>query len=324
MDPWSTALIAAHDKIRPAVVHVFARTPKTNQIAMGTGVVFDSHHILSSAQIVAMGDEVTVKLADGKRRQAECIGIDPLYFLAVLRVDERLPMDPPVYAPDNTVPVGLFVFTVGFATGLDQSIATGVVSSADRTIYRPPHVSNTGNFPVDGLILTNAPIHPGNTGGPLVDLEGRVVGINGISWQGGMSIAQQSAVAGRVASQIIDHGFAVHPYLGFSGEPDVIDKIWVDMLNLPVDRGVVVQYVARSGPAERAGLQEMDMVLAVDGRQPIKHVGTIRKILAGHRHGERVPLTVLRQGELMTMHVPVEEMPRLSDPPEVEDEAEEE
>lgn len=320
MDPWSTALISALDKIRPAVVHIDARTPKTNQIALGTGVMLDHYHIITSAQIVAMEDEITVKTADGKRRPASCIGIDPLYFLAILRLEDRLPFDPPVFAPDGTAPVGLHVFTVGYALGYEHSVATGVISSSDRTVYRPPHTRRTGNLPVDGLIITNAAIHPGNTGGPLVDLEGRVVGINGLPWQGGMYLALQAAVAGRVASQIIDHGYAVHPWLGFSGEADVIDSIWVNLFNLPIDRGVVVQHVAKGGPADKAGLQEMDMVTAVDGRQPVPHVGFVRKVLAGRRYGERVPLTVLRQGEVIELRIPVEEIPKLSDPPDVEDE----
>ncbi len=312
VDPWSSALIAALDKVRPAVVHVYATTPKTGQVALGTGVVLDHYHMITSAQVVAQDDEVTIKTADGKRRQAECVGIDPLYFLAILKVEDRLPVDPPVFAHDGTTPVGLFVFSVGYAMGYEHTAASGIISSSERTIYRP-RARGRGNLPVDGLLITNAAIHPGNAGGPLVDLEGRVVGINGLPWQGGMYLALQASVAARVASQIIDYGYAIHPWLGFSGEVDVIDSIWVDMLNLPTDRGLVVQYVQPQGPGQRAGLQEMDMVMAVDGRQPVTNGGMIRKLLASHKYGDRVSLTVLRQGELMEMLLPVEEIPGLQD-----------
>gem|GEM_PF-1240398 len=310
VDAFSSALIGALDKIRPAVVHIYAVTPKTGQIALGTGVILDHYHIITTAQVVALEDEITVKTSDGKRRRAECIGLDPLYFLAVLRVEERLPVDPPTFAPDGTVPVGLFVCAAGFALGQELTATSGIICSSDRTIYRPK-ARGRGNLPVDGLLLTNAAVHPGNAGGPLVDLEGRVVGINGIPWQGGMSLVLQAAVAARVASQIIDYGYAVHPWLGFSGEGDVIDDIWVEMLNLPNDRGLVVQYVQPGGPGQRAGVQEMDMVMAVDGRQPVTSTGMIRKILASHRYGERVPLTVLRQGEMIELHLSVEEVPGL-------------
>lgn len=320
MDPWSTALIAALDKVRPVVVHVDARTPSTNQIALGTGVIMDHYHIITSAQIVAMEDQISVKTADGKRRTATCIGIDPLYFLAILKVEERLPVEPPQFAPDGTTPVGLHVFAVGYALGYEHTITTGVISSSDRTVYRPSQVRNAGNFPVDGLLITNAQVHPGNTGGPLVDLEGRIVGINGLQWQGGMSLVLQASAAARIASQIIDHGFATHPWLGFSGEPDVIDQMWVSLFDLPTDRGVVVHYVAKGGPGERAGIREMDMIMAVDGRRPVSHVGFIRKVMASRKHGERVPLTVLRQGEIVEMSIPVEEIPKLNDPPDADDE----
>lgn len=319
MDPWSTALMSALDKIRPAVVHVDARTPKTSQIALGTGVILDHYHIITSAQIVAMGDEIVVKTSEGKRRPATCLGIDPLYFLAILKVDERLPIDPPTFAPDGTTPVGLNVLAVGYALGYEHTITNGIISSSDRTVYRPSQVRDVGNFPVDGLLITNAEIHPGNTGGPLIDLDGRVVGINGLQWQGGMSLALQAAVAARVASQVIDHGYAIHPWLGLSGEPDVIDRMWVNLFSLPVDRGVVIHYVARGGPADRAGLQELDMILAVDGRQPVPNVGYIRKTLSSFRHGERVPLTVLRQGEVLQTQIPVEEIPKLTAPPDFEE-----
>ncbi len=310
VDPFSSALIAALDRVRPAVVHIYATTPRTGQVALGTGVILDHYHIISTAQIVAPEDEITVKTADGKRRRAECIGVDPVYFLTVLQVEERLPIDPPTFAPDGTTPVGLFVAAVGYALGQEHTAANGIISSSDRTVYRPKG-RGRGNLPVDGLLLTTAPIHPGNTGGPLVDLEGRVVGVNGIPWQGGLSLAIQASVAARVASQIIDYGYAVHPWLGFSGEPDVIDDIWVEMLNLPIDRGLVVQYVQANGPGRRAGVEEMDMIMAVNERQPVTSTGMIRKVLATRRYGDRVPLTVLRQGELIELHLPVEEVPGL-------------
>ncbi|HWI53200.1 MAG TPA: trypsin-like peptidase domain-containing protein [Symbiobacteriaceae bacterium] len=315
MDPWSTALIAALDKVRPGVVHIDARTPKSNQIAVGTGVILDHFHIITSAQIVAMDDQITVKTVDGKRRPATCIGIDPLYFLAILRLEERLPFDPPAFAPEGSVPVGLYVFTVGYALGQEHTVATGVISSSDRTVYRPSPNGKDGNFPVDGLVVTSAPIHPGNTGGPLVDMDGRIVGINGLSWQGGLSLALQAAVAGRIASQIIDYGKAVHPWLGFSGEVDVIDQIFVSLIGLPVDRGVLVQFVAENGPARRAGLQERDIVLSVDGRQPLSTVGAIRKILSVRKQGDKVKVKVLRQGEMIDLEMAVSEMPNLNDLP---------
>jgi serine protease Do len=316
MDPWSQALISALDKVRPTVVQVMATDPERPEQAFGTGVMLDNYHVITSAPVVNKRAEITIKLQDGKKIQAACVGIDPLYYVAVLRAESRLPADIPRYAPEGTAPVGLFVFACGYALGLEHTAATGFIASADRTIYRPER------FPVDGLIITNAQIHPGNAGGPLCDLEGRVVGINVMPWQGGMCLALQAAVAARVANQIIDYGLAVHPWLGFSGEPEQIDKTWVDLFDLPSDTGVVVHFVNPSGPAARAGLQEMDMVMQVDGRAPVRGVGQIRKVLAWRKHGEQVPITVLRSGNLMEMMMPVEEIPHLAESLEADEEEE--
>lgn len=314
MDPWSETLIAALDKIRPTVVQVIATNEDKNEQAFGTGVMVDNYHAITSAPVIGRRSAIKVKTADGKKHDATCVGIDPLCFLALVRVHNRLDIAIPTYAPEGTAPVGLHVFAVGHALGHEHTVTTGVIASAERTIYRPER------FPVDGLIITNAQIHPGNAGGPLCDLEGRVVGINAMPWQGGMCLALQSSVAARIANQMIEYGDAVHPWLGFSGELEVIDRTWVNLFDLPSDSGVVVQYVNPSGPASRAGIQEMDMVMAVDGKAPVRSVGFIRNALSWHKHGASVPMTVLRNGELFEVKMPVEEIPRLKEAMESDDE----
>lgn len=313
MDQWSRTLMAALDKIRPAVCQVIASSGDGREQVFGTGVMLDNYHIITSAPVIGRRSQVRIKAVDGKKYDATCIGIDPLYYVAVLRVQNRLPFDLPIYAPEGSAPVGLHVFAVGYALGQEHSVTTGVISSAERTVYRPER------FPVDGLIITNAQIHPGNAGGPLCDLEGRVVGINGIPWQGGMCLALQAPVAARVGNQIIEYGDAVHPWLGFSGEVEVIDQTWVDLFDLPANTGVVIQYVNPSGPAARAGLQEMDMVMGVDGKIPVRSVGAIRKALSWYRPGTEVSMTVLRDGQLMEVRMPVDEMPHLHEAMESDD-----
>lgn len=313
MDQWSRTLTAALDKVRPAVVQVIATSPDGSEQAFGTGLMLDNYHVIASAPVIGQRSQIRIKAADGKRYDATCIGIDPLYFVAVLRVSSRLSFDLPTYAPEGTAPVGLHVFAVGHALGQEHTVTTGVISSAERTIYRPER------FPVDGLIMTNAQIHPGNAGGPLCDLEGRVVGINGIPWQGGMCLALQASVAARIGNQMIEYGDAVHPWLGFSGEAEVIDRTWVDLFDLPADSGVVIQYVNPAGPAARAGLQEMDMVMRVDGKCPVRTVGFIRKALSWYRPGTEVPMTILRDGQLMEVRMPVDEMPHLHEAMETDD-----
>jgi serine protease Do len=304
MDPWSKANIEALNRVKPAVVHVQAVDRNNRDVTLGTGVVLDHYHVISSGQIVGPNDEVTIKTYDGKKYSAELLAVDPLYFLAVLRVSPRLAVDPPVFASDDTIHTGMHVLTVGFALGYDHSVCNGIVSSNDRTVYRPER------FPVDGLIITTANVHPGNAGGAIIDLEGRVLGINGVPWHQGLGLCLQTSVAMRVANQIIEYGEAVHPYVGFSGTPEVIDPTLVQLFDLPVDRGVLVQYVSADGPARRAGIEERDLVVRIEGK-PVKHVGFLRKYMANRRLGDEVTLTICRNGELFDVRMRVEEIPRL-------------
>lgn len=304
MDIWTSAVTAAVARIRPAIVHVSAMDHEEKTLTMGTGVMLDNYHVISNAQVVGQDDEITVRTHEGKKLKGVCLGIDPLYFLTVVRLEARLEIELPVLADAVEVPTGQFCLAIGNAFG-DHSVSMGVISAADRTIYRPER------FPVDGLMITDARIHPGNTGGALIDLDGRLLGINGVPWVHGLGLAVQASVAGRVASQIIDYGHATHPWLGFSGEMEVVDPTMVSLLGLPVDRGLVVSYVTGDGPGARAGVETMDMVVRVEGKPVTGGVGSVRKALALHRLGERVQLTVLRGMDLRTLEVEVEEIPKL-------------
>lgn len=304
MDPLSHQITGAMDAVRPYVVHVAALDRKQNSMTLGTGLVLDNYHVLTSGQIAGVGDEVTVRTADGRKFGASCLAVDPLYFLSVLRLDGRWPGDPPPLTPDAEIRPGRACLAIGFALGVEQTASLGIVSARDHTLYRPER------YPVDGLIITDAAIHPGNTGGPLIDLEGRFMGINGVPWIQGLNLALRFEQAARVANQIIEYGRATHPWLGFSGQPEVIDPTLVSLLGLPVDRGVVVQHVHPEGPARRAGIEVMDMVVRVAGR-PALHVGQLRQVLAVHRPGQTVPVTVLRGGDLVDLDFPVENIPGL-------------
>lgn len=304
MDPWSASIMQAVDTVRPIVVHIAAVDRKEGNITLGTGVILDNYHVLSSGQIAGMGDEVSVRTVDGLKYGAEVLAVDPLYFVSVLRMANRIAIEPPRIAPPEAIRVGRVVLAIGYALGLHHTASHGIINAAEHTVYRPER------FPVDGLIVTDAAIHPGNTGGALVDLEGRLVGLNGIPWVQGLSLALQFPVAARLANQIIEYGQATHPWLGFSGQPEVIAPTVAQLLELPADRGVVVQYLNPDGPAARAGIELMDMVVRV-ANQPLRHVGQMRQILSAYRPGDRVPVTVLRNGALEHVEFQVEEIPKL-------------
>lgn len=304
MDPWSEAIMAAMDSVRPAVVNVQAVTPSDNSVALGSGVVVDYYHVVTTAQIAAKDDEVTVTTADGKRYGATVLGLDPLYFLAVLKTDRRLQVELPTFCKPDQIRPGQVVVAVGNAFG-DYNVTTGVVSAADRTIYRPER------FPVDGLVITDAAVHPGNVGGALARLDGQIVGLAGIPWSQGLGLAVEGEVVARVANQIIDYGEATHPWLGFSGQQQVVEKVMADLFSLPSDRGLLVSHVADSGPGNKAGVEEGDLILSCQGR-PVSTVGHIRRVMSLRQPGETVTLTVFRGSEMVELQIPVEQMPRLT------------
>lgn len=308
MDPWSEQIIAALEAVKPFVAHVSARTPGDDSVSFGTGLVIDHHHLITSAFVAGSNSEIEAGTVDGRSYRGTIVGIDPLYLLTIIKTDQRIEAGPPPLVPAAELQPGQLVLAVGNPFGEDHSVSVGVISSGDRTIYRPER------FPVDGLIVTDARIHPGNHGGALATLDGRIAGINALSWVHSLGLAVQAETVGRVASQIIDYGRATHAYLGFSGESERIEQTIVDLLQLPMSRGVVVHYVARGGPGERAGIQEFDMVVAAGGK-PVRSLGAIRRQLSRLRPGQHMPVTVFRGGELIDLTFPVEEMPRLWETP---------
>lgn len=308
MDPWSEQIISALAAVKPYVAHVSARNPSEDSVSFGTGLVIDHYHLVTSAFVVTSTSEVEAGTIDGRSYRGTVVGIDPLYYLSIVKTDQRIEAGPPTFMPMSELQAGRVVLAVGNPFGEDHSVSSGVVSSCDRTIYRPER------FPVDGLIVTDARVHPGNTGGALVTLDGRIAGVNAISWVHNLGLAVQAETVGRIANQIIDYGRATHAYLGFSGEPERIEQNIVDLLQLPMSRGVVVHYVSPGGPGDRAGVQEFDMVVGVGGK-PVKSLGAIRRNLSVLRPGQSMPLTVFRGGELVNLDFPVMEMPRLWETP---------
>lgn len=304
MDNWSQTLVQAVEAVRPRLVHVQAVNTEKDTLAAGSGIVLDHYHVLASGQVASPEDDITLRTSGGKRLSGQVVDVDPVYLLAVIRLENRLPVEAFPHVPSSGLRPGQVVLAVGCPLGMDLSVTHGIISTADLTVYRADRI------PVDGLLATDAALHPGSLGGPLIATDGRVAAINGISWVEGLHLSLQAEVAVRIANQIIEFGRATHPWLGFSGQPEVVEQGLIDLFNLPVDRGLVVSHVASGGPGERAGIQVFDMVVRVE-EQSVDSVGHIRRWLSVHRPGAEVPLTVLRSGNLLDVSFRVEEIPRL-------------
>lgn len=302
---WWERFPAIVDRVRDGVLHVQAVGENGEGFAAGTGFLVDRRHAVASAQVVAAGDAVTVRTPDGRKAGAEVLGVDPVYLLAVIRLEGALPQKPPPLVYRRPPRLGTPVVLAGCPFGPEPVVSGGMVSAIDLTVYRQDRV------PIDGLMAADAALHPGNLGGPVVSPEGEVLGISLLPWVTGFHLAVQADVVARVVNQIIEYGRATHPWLGFSGQAEVIESHLRDLFSLPVDRGLVVSHVVPGGPGERAGVQVFDMVVSVEG-EAVSTVGAIRRRLSNHRSGEAAQLTVLRSGRLMDLSFPVEEIPRVS------------
>ncbi|HEY5976719.1 MAG TPA: trypsin-like peptidase domain-containing protein [Solirubrobacterales bacterium] len=288
--------------------------------ATGSGFVIDSDgHLLTNNHVVEGASEITVKLgASDKSYSAEVVGADPATDVALLDVDAPADQLHPLALGDSSkVEVGDPVVAIGNPFGLDSTVTSGIVSALQRQIEAP------NGFSISHVIQTDAAINPGNSGGPLIDSEGRVIGINSQIETGGGSSGGNVGIgfsipintAREVADQIERNGKVEHAYLGISGgsiTPDLAKA-----LNLPVDEGVLVAGVPKDGPAADAGIEAGDTEATIDGAGVTlggdiiteldgKKVTGIEELMAtidGKKPGDEIEVTLLRDGDEKTVTV---------------------
>jgi len=246
--------------------------------------------ILTNAHVVQGADEVTVKLQDRREFRAKVLGADPRTDVAVLKIDAKnLPTVP--LGQSRSLLVGEWVLAIGSPYGLESTVTAGVVSATGRSLQ-------DGVVP---FIQTDVAVNPGNSGGPLFNTRGEVVGINSqiYSQTGGyqgLSFAIPIDVAVKIKDQIVATGKAQHAKLGVSVQE--VGQAFADSFRLDSPEGALVSSVERGSPAERAGLKSGDVIRRVNGK-PIVSYGDLSSIIALSRPGERASLDVWRDGKLV-------------------------
>ena len=262
--------------------------------AEGSGFVYDSEgHIVTNAHVVEGSTSYTVVFPDGKRVQATLVGSDPSTDLAVLKVNvPASQLHPLTLADSGAVLVGDGVVAIGSPFGLENTVTTGIVSALNREIQAPDGSA------IENAIQTDAAINHGNSGGPLLDLNGHVIGINSqINSQSGgndgVGFAIPSSTVRTIAGQLIATGKVQHGYLGVS----VSDK----------SAGVAVNSVQPGSAAARAGLKSGDVITALDGKKVTS--AQLRTAISARKPGTKVELTVLRSGSSRTVTVTLGQRP---------------
>ena len=267
------------------------------------GYVLTNNHVVASA---ASGGSIVVSFNDGGvDRPARIVGRDPETDLAVIRVVGARSLTPAVLGSSADLAVGDPVVAIGSPLGLAGSVTSGIISALDRTVRVPDADGGVTATPLFDAIQTDAAINPGNSGGPLVDLSGRVIGINSAIASLTTDTSEQAGSIGvgfaipvdearLIAQQLIRTGKATHPVIGVQARTVGGDG------NGP--RGAKVSSVTRGGAAEAAGIRAGDVITAVAGRA-IASVDALVVALRSHEVGERVALSVVRDGKRLTVQV---------------------
>jgi S1-C subfamily serine protease len=305
------------------------------QGGQGSGfVISENGEVLTNAHVVTTGEgkdikearDVYVRFPDGNQVEAKIVGHDPNADVALLKIDPAgLTLRPVPLGSVETVKVGDPVAAIGSPFGEERSLSTGIVSALDRTID-----SLTG-FGISGAVQTDAAINRGNSGGPLVDAKGRLIGINSqirsaSGGSEGIGYAVSVETVRRSLEQLRETGEVRYPYLGVATQ-DVYPQA-AEEFELGVERGAWVQEVVKDGPADDAGIEAGksekrfqaqtfrtggDVVVKV-GQTAIRDADDLSQALNAFRPGETVPLEVVREGERRTIRVKLGERPAESDP----------
>ena len=316
--------VRIYKKVAPATVFIKAvftgEHPTGKAIGgIGSGVILNEQGlILTNAHVVAEAAKVLVTLHDGTRLTADLVGNDPVTDLALLRVSLPKGSRRTVQLGDSDqTEIGQKVVAIGHPFGLGYALTTGVISG-----FGSPPESGLA-FP-ERIIQISAAMNPGNSGGPLVDAEGRVIGINTAMLAGAQNIGFAIPIntVKTVMTELLSHGRVIRPWLGISGK--LLSEDVIDLFALPLGKGLLVMHIDEGSPAKKAGLRAGtmnvtiegepwvlggDILVAVNGLQ-VKAPEDFVKVYQALRVGQTVQLSLMRNGSPQTITVTLEEQPR--------------
>jgi 2-alkenal reductase len=342
-------LVNLYKRINPAVVHIRVTTrldteglelpsipgmpdvPEDEFYQQGTGSGFlidREGHIVTNNHVVADSEEVLVTFHDGTAVRAQIVGTDPDSDLAVIQVD--LPgqvqnISPVELGDSDTVEIGQRAIALGNPFGLRGTLTTGIVSALGRSLpLGRASVVIGARFSIPELIQTDAAINPGNSGGPLIDSQGRVIGVNTAYDPNvyGVGFAVPVNTVARVVPKLIEEGRYVYPWLGISGTDLSLEM--VEEMDLPVERGAIVLEVTPDSPADEAGLRGSsgtadrlgrelqiggDVIIAIDDEKVELFEDLLVYILRYTEVGQRVRLTIIRDGQEQVITATLAERP---------------
>ncbi len=344
----SDAFVNVADMVTPAVVRIEARRqgqlsrsqggffrnfpdsdPQRDRVSGGSGFVVSSDgYILTNNHVIADATALTVFLQDRRSFPATLVGRDPFTDVAVIKIDAQ-GLTQLSLGSSNDLRVGEWIVAIGnpgfggTSRPLDYTVTAGIVSALgrplqllQRELQEDPETRENRGFAIEDFIQTDAVINPGNSGGPMVNLRGQVVGINSAiasrtGFYQGYGFAIPIDLAQRVMEDLVEYGEVRRALLGVG--MGSIDQISAEQYGLPTVSGVEVTMITPDGPAERHGLRPYDVIVAIDDQQ-IGRVGQLQQVIALRRPGDRIDVTIYREGREFTLEVELGEAPLSSEP----------
>ncbi len=297
LDAYSHAVTSAAARISPSVVNIEVRD-ENGRRGGGSGFFFTPDgFILTNSHVVSGASRVEVTLNDGLRCSATITGDDPHTDLAVIRISAPTQTAARLGDSDAIRP-GQLAIAVGNPLGFQCTVTAGVVSALGRSMR-----AKSGRL-IDNVIQTDAALNPGNSGGPLVDSRGNVIGVNTAVIMGaqGICFAIGSNTAKFVAARLMRDGHITRSYIGVAGQTVPVHRRVVRYYDLPVEYAVLVAGVEKDSPAARAGLAEGDLIIGLDGKA-VASVDELHRLLTEERVGVATTIDVIRMREKLTFHL---------------------
>ncbi len=308
LDGYSRTVSSVVEKVKPAVVNIrvghgdAVRGEGPGSGGSGSGfVITPDGFILTNSHVVHAADKIEVSLVDGRIFPATLVGDDPDTDLAVMRINAPNLIHAHL-GDSQLVHVGQIAIAIGSPYGFQQTVTAGVVSALGRTMR-----ARSGRL-MDNIIQTDAALNPGNSGGPLVNSRGEVIGVNTavILPAQGICFAIASNTAELITAWLIKEGHIRRSWIGVSGQNVPIHPRVVRYHRLPLSEGVLIVGVEKEGPAERAGLREGDILVAFK-RDPVASLDQVQRHLVAAEIGVTSPMTVIRHTEKLELQVTPEE-----------------
>ena len=297
LDPYSARVAQAFETVGPAVVHISAKQAN-GRGGTGSGVIFaPDGYLITNSHVVAKATKLSASLTDGRQFEARLIGDDPATDLAVLRL-EATGLPHAQFGRSSRLRVGQLVVAIGNPLGFQATVTAGIVSALGRTLRSP-----SGRL-IESVVQTDAPLNPGNSGGALVDGQGRVIGINTamIGQAQGLCFAIGVDTVVDVTARLMRDGRVRRARLGIAGQTTLLDARLARRLHRDGGTAVMVSEAPADGPAARAGVEKGDVILEFAGAK-VFTVDDLHRLLTAEIAGSELEMTVIRRAKIETLKV---------------------